>query len=173
MLAQQLIIERKVRDDPFGMASLDHFQYREGEAVDPRLVVEQSTISLYCLDHENQRAIFVETPPDVNLSHAPFYFQTQYDTAQRLIAVPYATLHALARDVHIEPTRIIMVYSTGRCGSTLISHALSQADGVYSFAEPDALTQLVSLRAFDGSNDAEVSALIHDCTKIMCAATRS
>src|SRR6476469_1982946 len=103
MSAQRLIIESKIRDKPFGLASLDHFQYREAEHVDPRIVIEQPTISLYCLDHDNQRAIFVETPSDVDLSEASFYFQTQYEVAQQLIAVSYETLHALAKDVEIDP----------------------------------------------------------------------
>src|SRR3954451_21795919 len=173
MDAQRLIIERKIRDKPFGLASLEHFEYREAEQVDPRIVVTQPTISLYCLDHDNQRAIFVETPPDVDLSQAPFYFQAQYDAAQSLIAVSYDTLHALADDVALDPARIILVYSTGRCGSTVVSRVLSQADGVYSFSEPDALTQLVAFRECDRSNDPLVSTLVRDCTKIMCAATQS
>ena len=171
MTAQRLIIDNKVRDEPFGLASLDHFQYHDGEAVDPQIVLEP-TLSLYCLDHPNQRAIFVATPAEVNLSAAPFYFQAQYDAALHLVAVSYDALHALARTVEIDHRRIIFVYSTGRCGSTLISHALNQGAGVYSFAEADALTQLVAIRAFDGSNDASVRQLIEDCTTVMCAATR-
>ena len=92
--------------------------------------MEQPTVSLYCLDHANQRALFVDTPPEVDLLQAPFYFIAQYQAAQRLIAVPYATLHALAREVELDPQRIILFYSTGRCGSTLFSHVLNQTPNV-------------------------------------------
>ena len=37
-----------------------------------------------------------------------------------------------------------MVQSTGRCGSTLVSHAFAAADNVMSFAEPDVYYQLTS-----------------------------
>jgi Sulfotransferase domain len=172
MDAYQLSIEAKIKIMPFGIVSLDDFQYRAGNALDPRVVIEQPNISLYCLDHQNQRAIFVETPPTVDLLQAPFYFQAQYEAAHQLIAVPYGTLHALARAVQIDPARIILVYSTGRCGSTLISRVFDQATGVASFSEPDVFTQLVMLRAAGHSNDAEMSALLHDCLRVMCANTR-
>ena len=65
---------------------------------------------------------------------APFYFVTQYETAQRLIAVPYDTLHQLAAECQIDPSKIILVYSTGRCGSTLISRVFDQVPEVASFS---------------------------------------
>ena len=173
MTARRLNIVGKSRDNPaFPLASLTDFQFEEAEQVDPRIIIEQPTVSLYCVDHENRQAIFVELPSDVDLSQAPFYYQTQYEAARSLIAVPYGTLHTLARDVTIDPSRIILVYSTGRCGSTLVSRVLNEADGVYSFAEPDVFSQLVAIRGFDGSNDAEIGPLVRDCTKVMCEAVQ-
>src|SRR5262245_50080443 len=96
MQANQLILEEKVKPHAFGTVSSSDFRYTEGPSIDPRVVIEQSNISLYCMDHDNERAIFVETPLDDALLQAPFYFVTQYETAQRLIAVPYNTLHQLA-----------------------------------------------------------------------------
>ena len=57
----------------------------------------------------------------IDLLQAPFYFIAQYEAAQRVIAVPYDTFHALARKIEIDPKRILLFYSTGRCGSTLFS----------------------------------------------------
>lgn len=168
MDAQRLTIVSKVREHPVVPVSLNDFQYREAEAVEPQAVLERSTISLYCLDHPNRRAIFVETPPEVDLRPAPFYYQAQYEAAQYLIAVPYDTLHALASTVQVDPRHIILIYSTGRCGSTLVSRALSQAEGVISFSEPDFYTQIQALRSADGSNDAEFSDLARSCTLILC-----
>ncbi|MBA3945877.1 MAG: sulfotransferase [Herpetosiphonaceae bacterium] len=173
MGAQRLTIAAKVRNYPTEIANLNHFQYSEGESIDARVIVEELVVSLYCLDHANQRAIFVETPPDIDLAQVPFYYQAQYEAALGLIAVSYETLHQLANDVVLDPQRMILLYSVGRCGSTLVSRALSQADGIANFSEPDVFTQLSVGRAADGSNDAEVSSLTRDCIKIMCAATRS
>ena len=171
MSARVFTIEDKLRQNPIAIVSLDDFQYREGDPIEPHVVLEQPTISLYCLDHANHRAIFVETPPDVDLSTAPFYYQTQYQAARRLIAVSYDTLHGLAQEVQLDPRHLILIYSVGRCGSTLVSQALNQADGVVSFSEPDVYTQIVMLREADGSNEPEVSALVRSCTKVICAST--
>ena len=172
MQAYELAIDAKVKSDPFGTVSAGDFQVQPGLAIDPRVVLEQPTVSLYCLDHAKQRALFVETPPEVQLLQAPFYFIAQYEAAQRLIAVPYATLHALAAEVELDPQRIILFYSTGRCGSTLVSHVLNQTPSVVSFAEPDVFTQLVKLRGAGMSSDAEVTALLYASLMIMSANAR-
>lgn len=81
MGAARLTIEAKVRNYPTEIANLSQFQYREGEAIDERVVVEQPNVSLYCLDHANRRAIFVETPPEADLTQAPF--STRPNTRQQ------------------------------------------------------------------------------------------
>jgi hypothetical protein len=73
--------------------------------------------------------------------------------------------------VQLDPRHSILIYSVCRCGSTLVSQALNQADGVVSFSEPDVYTQILMLREADGSSDPEVSALVRSCTKIICAPT--
>ena len=168
MEAYELTIEAKVKISGFRIVSTDDFQFQTERAINPRIVLDHPTISLYCLDHPNQQAIFVETPPTVDLLQAPFYFLTQYEQAQRLIAIPYTTLHELASEVQIDPQRIILLYSTGRCGSTLLSHVLNQEPATASFSEPDVFTQLVMLRAADHSNDHAIRTLLHDCLMIMC-----
>ncbi len=144
MNTHALAITGKQRPHPVAPVSLDDFRYQEGDEVDPAIVAQESNISLYCVDHPQRRAIFVETPPDLDLAAAPFLYQTQYDAAQRLIAVPYDVLDRIVDEVHIDARQLILVYSTGRCGSTLVSHALNQARGVVGFSEPDVYTQLTS-----------------------------
>lgn len=173
MYAYQLIIEAKVKHIAFGIVAPDDFRYREGDAIDARIVIEQPNISLYCLDHANQRAIFVQTPADHDPLHAPFYFLAQYETAQRLIAVPYSTLSLLASEIQLDSSRIILVYSTGRCGSTLVSRVCDQIDDVASFSEPDVFSQLIMLRAAGQADDPAIVTLLRDCLKVMCAQTRA
>lgn len=169
MQTYELTIEAKVKPNPFAIVAANDFQVQRGPAIDPRVVLEQPNLSLYCLDHANQQALFVETPPTVDLLQAPFYFIAQYEAAQRLIAVPYTTLPALASKVEIDQRRIILLYSTGRCGSTLFSHVLNQNPMMASFSEPDVFTQLVLLRTAGQSNDAEITALLYNALLIMCA----
>ena len=169
MQAFELTIDAKVKENAFGTVSANDFRVKAARAIDPSVVMNQPTISLYCLDPANKQAIFVDTAPNVDLLQAPFYFIAQYEAAQRLIAVPYATLHTLASKVKIDPQRIIFLYSTGRCGSTLFSHVLNQSSATVSFSEPDVFTQLVMMRTARQGTDTEIRTLLHDALMVMCA----
>jgi hypothetical protein len=104
----------------------------------------------------------VELPPAVDLAKAPFVYQTQYEQAQRLVAVPYNSFTQLARDLP-KVNHLIMIYMTGRCGSTLLSHVLNELETVLSLSEPDVATQFVHLRSVYGRRDPELRELL-DCT---------
>ena len=169
MEAYELIIDSKLKTDPFNIVSADDFQTHNGQPVDPHIVLEKSNISLYCLDHANRRAIFVEASPDIDLLQAPFYFIAQYGNAQKLIAVPYGTLHDLAQEVEVNPQHVILFYSTGRCGSTLISKVLNLNPSIVSFSEPDVFSQLVMIRTAGHGTDSEIASLLYDSIMIMSA----
>ena len=106
-------------------------------------------MSLYCLNHASRQAIFAELPPGIDLASAPFYYQAQFDHAQRLVAVPYAEFHQLAETIPLDLSRLILIHNIGRCGSTLLSSAFNQLDGVISFSEPDVFANFVALRHED------------------------
>ena len=78
------ILGRK-RTEATQMVSLDDFQLREVDAGDDACaaVADRRNVTPYCLDHNNRRMIFAETPPEIDLSDAPFYYQVQYETATR------------------------------------------------------------------------------------------
>lgn len=172
MQAYELIIDAKIKTSPFAIVSVDDFQAHPGKFLDPSIILEQPNFSLYCLDHVKQRAIFVETPPEVDLLQAPFYFIAQYEAAQRLIAIPYETLSALAREVEIDPQRIILFYSTGRCGSTLLSQIMNLNPSIVSFSEPDVFSQLVMLRTAGQSSEEAIASLLWDSVMVMSANAR-
>jgi hypothetical protein len=169
MQAYEHIIDAKVKTNPFDIVSASDFQTHRGQVVEAEMILEQPNISLYCLDHANRQALFVETPPTFDLLKEPFYFIAQYDAATRLIAVPYETLHALAKKVTVDPKRILLFYSTGRCGSTLFSHVLNLNPAIVSFSEPDVFSQLVMLRTSGQNDDAEITSLLYDSLLLMCA----
>jgi hypothetical protein len=170
MTVHSLTIEAKHRQMPGYLASLADFSLSTGTAVNADIVLKEPTLSLYCLDDAHQRAIFVELPPDVDLATAPFVYQMQYEQAQRLIAVPYETFRQLARALP-EVQHLIVIYISGRSGSTLVSHVFNALDSVRSLAEPDVATQFVHLRSTDGQRDAELRNLL-DCTvRFLCRPT--
>jgi hypothetical protein len=173
MEARALIIEEKCRTFPVGVVGPSDFRVRDGGAVDPRVALRQPNLTLYCLDFESRQALFVETPPECDLSRAPFLYQAQYDAARRLVQVPYDTLHQLAAEVEIDPSRLILIYSVGRCGSTLVSHAFTEVEGVDSISEPDVFTQMLGQWGAKHLDGAEQAELLKSCTLAQCAPGRS
>ncbi len=99
MTAQYLTIEDKHRQMVAFHASLADFTVTPQHEVHADIVLASPAISLYCLDDATKQAIFVELLPDTDLATAPFVYQTQYEHAHRLIAMPYATFCQLARQL--------------------------------------------------------------------------
>jgi hypothetical protein len=84
--------------------------------------------------------------------------------------VPYETFRQLASALP-EVQHLIVIYITGRSGSTLLSHVFNALDSTRSFAEPDAASQFAYLRSADGQRDAELRDLL-DCTvRFLCRPT--
>ncbi len=154
-----LDIESKQRQMTGFIASIKDFVVSDGEPLSAEHVLTDPNISLYCLDDVNQRAIFVEMTPGVDLAQASFVYMTQYDSAKRLVAVPYPEFITLARQ--LPPLdNLIMIYMTGRSGSTLLSKVFNEVENVISLAEPDVPVQFIHLRTPDGARDAELTELL-------------
>ena len=168
MLLQAFDIEGREKPFEGQIPQLDDFRMRASGTVSSEKILRNPNISLYCLDPAQQNAVFVETPAEVNLSQAPFYYMAQFAHATRVILAPYQELHQLARQVPLEGRQLILIYSVGRSGSTLASAAFNQAAGVISLSEPDVFSQLIALRDWNGDNDREISALVKSCTHLLC-----
>lgn len=167
MSARVLHIVDKVAPLEFFPAVPQNFVLRAGESAPADVVLDNPDVSLYCLDDENRQALFVETSAGVNLLDGPFFYLAQYEHAQRLFAVDYETLHRLADGPADHATNLVLIYSVGRCGSTLISQALNAVKGVLSYSEADVFTQIAMLRHLDGSRDEEYARLIRSCTRML------
>ena len=147
------------------ISQLSDFIVTPGETVDAQTILENPNISLYCLDHDTQQAVFAELPSGIDLSQAPFYYQAQFDYAQRLLAVSYDVFHQLADQIPPnDPTRLILIHNIGRCGSTLLSTAFNELDSVISFSEPDVFSNFVTLRYH---NRSELIRLLHSCLRMV------
>jgi hypothetical protein len=162
MTCRYLNIEEKHRQGPGAIASIADFTVTDGDPVEAEIVIRSPNMSLYCFDDEAKEAIFVELSETVDLSKAPFVYSMQYEQAQRLIAMSYAEFRQLA---HTLPPveHLIMIYISGRSGSTLISHLFNELDHVLSLSEPDVGTQFAYMRAAGSMNDADLRDLV-DCT---------
>lgn len=122
---------------------LSHFELADGLVVECEFLATDMTWSLFCYDAKSRQAVFVELPGDIDLSETPFAYVTQFNMAKRVLLVSFDELEELARLAPC-PDKIVMVYSIGRCGSTLVSNILSYVPNVWSISEPDPLTNLAT-----------------------------
>lgn len=164
-------IQSKNRTAAHTIANIQDFEYVEGENIDSKIIIENPNITLYCLDPQNQRLIFVETPLHIDLSQAPFFYEAQYEYAERLFAVPFEDINQLVEEIGEPIEQLVLIYSVGRCGSTLLSKVFNQVDTVVSLSEPDIFSQIVGIRNPDGSNDNELTALLRSCIYLVCKPT--
>ena len=74
MSAIKLRIHSRQREHMGVIASLDDFEWSEGDAVEAATLLSNSNITLYCLDHARERAIFTALPNEIDLSQLPFMY---------------------------------------------------------------------------------------------------
>jgi hypothetical protein len=129
-------------------ASWQDFQLGRPEAEDfiRRWRDDPHTLTPYCLDRRSRSLLFVETAPGVDLCTVhPFFYQAQRLCAIRLHSVPMPVVLAMARDLPATLEHLILIHSTGRCGSTLLTQLLQTQGDMVTVSEPDLYTQLIHL----------------------------
>lgn len=165
MDAQVLEIVEKVAPHEFYPSVPANFVLEDGEKV-PAETVLGPDVELHCLDDDRRRALFVQTGPGVELSGVPFFYLTQYQQAERLLALDYDTVHELAAE--LPDPELTHIWSVGRCGSTLLSRALAAVPGVRSYSEPDVYSDIAMLRHWGGpGRDDDYAALLRSCTRLL------
>lgn len=147
---------------------IHNFRLREIGQLPAGEILENPQVTLYWLDWENRQAVFVETPADVDLSQAPFYFATQHEKATRILTTSFETMQQLAKSVSIDDNRLVHIYSVGRCGSTLASQVFASIPGVINISEPYVLSQLVIARNTKAVGEDELLALLEATICLLC-----
>ena len=169
--ARVLNINKKVRQNPTAFVSLRDFDVTPGGTVSLKSIAHNPNITLYALNHFTREAIFVETPPEIDLAEAPFLYQAQYDNAIRLYSMSYKSFLKLAEIVRQPNKQLILIHSVGRCGSTLLSDVFNNLPDVLSLSEPEAFTEIVKRREPDGRNEAEMAQLLDAVIQVQCRPT--
>lgn len=154
------------RPNFFGM--VDFNQLTNSGRISAHRILKESNITLYSLDLENQQAIFVETPPEINLSRAPFYNTAQFLNAVRIFTISFEWMIRLSEEIDLDDDRVVLIYSVGRCGSTLASQIFAQVPGVINMSEPVSLTNLVVVRNAQRYNENYLLELLRSTMKILC-----
>ncbi|HEX5837872.1 MAG TPA: sulfotransferase [Anaerolineales bacterium] len=168
MIATSFEITAKRRAAPFALANVKDFDLRESGHMSAEDILSNVHITLYALDFESGRAVFVETAPETDLSQAPFYYQAQYENALCVITLSFEETIRLAQSLTVDDSKLIVIHSMGRCGSTLASKILAQIPGVNNISEPDALTQLVAARSMQPDKQLELKMLLEASIRLLC-----
>ncbi len=158
MSATKLDIVSRYREHPGVIASLADFEWTVGETMKAERLFDDPRYTLYCLDPTHESAIFTALPAGVDLSRTPFMYQAQFEGAEYLVSLPFLDFAGLVDSVLVEQESVLFLHNIGRCGSTALCRALNEVDGVMALSEPEALTNLISLRHF---SRAWYSAFIH------------
>lgn len=160
----------KRKSAPLGVASIHDFQLQEiaGKAIEPDFLLQHAGISLYCLDPEKSKMVFVETPLEVDLTKGAFYYAEQYKHASAVFTLSYEGFIELCRGSGSQDPSLVFVYSVGRSGSTLLKSLFNEIESCSSFSEYDVFTQLTVMREWDGSKDELIQQLLEASVRFMC-----
>jgi len=129
---------------PVAFAAPTDFQLRAPRCIDQLRGDDKALI--YCFDPVAERALFTLHDDLHAVLQAPFLYEAQFLQARQVATIPFERLDSIFNGV--DKARPSFVFSTGRCGSTLLS-ALLAAAGARSVSEPDVLTQLAELPESD------------------------
>lgn len=168
MIGDLYKIPAELGQRPNFFGDLDVSMFRKLGKISAESILQTPNITLYALDLENQQAVFVKTPPTVNLSKAPFYNIAQFENASQLITISFDTLIQLGEKVSVDEDHIVLIYSVGRCGSTLASQIFAQIPGVINMSEPIALTNLVVARNAKMLDESDLLALLNATIRLLC-----
>ena len=125
--------------DRMSFSQATDFILETGRPVDRRRMFD-SDISPYCFDFTDQKLLCVSAPDIVG---ATFFYQAQRERARSVIKVPFEALPEA-------PESPILIFSIGRCGSTLL-HKAFEAAGVRSVSEPDYFPQAAVYKAYESA----------------------
>jgi hypothetical protein len=120
----------------------------------------------YCLDFVHRRAIYVGGVSASEAQAAPFYYLHLRRAARTAVTVPWEST-PICRDEHRAP---VLLFSPGRCGSTLVSRILFEA-GVANVSEPDFYTQASSQIGSSAFNPVRrrMRDAVHNMGRDLCA----
>ena len=127
------------------------FVLETGRPLDPSRMFDPD-VSPYCFDFDDRKLFCVSTP---DIGGATFFYQAQRQQARSVIKVPFDALPEA-------PSSATLIFSIGRCGSTLLHRAFDAA-GVRSVSEPDFYTQAALRRP----GDAALRGVIGGATKLL------
>lgn len=151
------------------MAGLDDFEILGERPIDFGALLQHSAASItpYCLDHIRRRVIYVKCDAKTILE-GTFLYTGQRKFATTCYGVPYKNLYDIVEPLMTAgwDKNVGHLYSTGRCGSTLLSKVLDQGKAVMSISEPEVYSYVTWLLSMDSTcfDDVDLPRLLRGVT---------
>jgi Sulfotransferase domain len=138
--------------------NLDYgFELSEAHTTADDIVLVEPGWTLYSFDFKTAEAIFLDVGADCDLSKAPFSYLAQRTQSHRLARLPFSSFLALADHIKAGP-RIVHLFNTGHCGSTLLHHVFNRVEAVWCISEPQFTFDATMKR--EAATDTEVQLLL-------------
>lgn len=156
---------------PAAAASLGNFVLGNGVAVDFRVIWDRhrTELSPFCLDLKRNQVVFVRLASDIDLTSFPFYYHAQRVHATKTYSLGLEQYYGLADELDDDAENVGFLFSTGRCGSTLLARLLAASPQVVAISEPDVYTQA----ALSDYPQDETAKILSATTRLLWAAHRS
>jgi hypothetical protein len=165
------IIRKKRRWFPEMPASIHSFALSEGSPIDAQLILRNPQISMYCADVKNKNIVFVETPPGLDLTAAPFYYLAQYEHAAKVLTLSFDDFISLTEALPYPDKKFLFLYTVGRAGSTLLTKIFAGDPDTVAVSEPDILSDFSLLAQKYPLQKACVEKLLLSCFKLFASST--
>lgn len=109
----------------------------------PARSLDLRTFAPYFADYRRETLHLARMDPRRDSSRA-FFYMAQREFADQVAAVRFDRLEALYDPGFVRAATPLLVFSIGRCGSTLLSELILES-GLHAFSEPDIFSQTAEL----------------------------
>ncbi len=149
--------------------SLDDFLLLHDRYVEPGYVLLNRHVTLFTVDGDE--VLFCVTDPAVDVcdvSAFPFLFCAQFEMAERLAIMSAEDFHEMADGLGDPTVDVTLLHMTARCGSTLISRAVSAVPRTRSLSEPFVLLRVHELYRRGALSLDGCRRLARSCVRLLC-----
>jgi len=149
--------------------TLNNFFYKHEKYVHPEVVLNSNNI--YLMAVKKDYALFCVSEPQEDLYETkkhPFLHIAFFNHAKKLLILPTNSLHRLAEELGDPKVPVMVNFSTGRCGSTLLTQMFHRIPGVRALSEPWATVLLHVERAQKKMTQNEYKALLKSSFRLHC-----
>lgn len=142
MTGQLFKIVERWKFHPLAIVSPNDFTLGQSAGIEISDIVTDPCFSLYCLDFEKDLACWVRTPEGFDITKGSFIYISQFEHAQEMAITTISELEEIVSDIDLRNSKVTIIHSVGRCGSTLINRVFASQAQIFSLSEPDTITQI-------------------------------